>query len=157
MSNSTIASLSSLRSLLDAVFQSKSGTLELNILETARKHSHELVLVALGLLSARSIYRIFKRSTTFRHLDGPKPESVLWGNEELLFRLETSVTMHDELLNTYGSVCKIKGMLGEDRLWIADPRAMSDILMKAHDRFFESEPFAAWLRLTSGDHLLTTH
>ncbi|EUC57637.1 cytochrome P450 family protein [Rhizoctonia solani AG-3 Rhs1AP] len=157
MSNSTITSLASLHSLLDGALQSDSGTLALDILETAKQHSNQLGLVIFGLLIARCIYPVFKRSITFRELGGPKPESVLWGDEALLFRVESSLATHEELLNTYGSVCKIKGMLGEDRLWIADPRAMNDIILKAYDSFHEPEPFMAWHRLTTGNHLLTTH
>ncbi|CAE6536761.1 unnamed protein product, partial [Rhizoctonia solani] len=152
-----ITSLASLRSLIDGALQSESGTLGPHVLETAKQHSNQLVLALLGLLTARSIYPILKRSTTFRELDGPKPESVLWGDEALLFRPETSLTTHEELLKTYGSVCKIKGMFGEDRLWIADPRAMNDIILKAYDSFHEPEPFLIWMRLATGNHLLTTH
>ncbi|EUC57620.1 cytochrome P450 family protein [Rhizoctonia solani AG-3 Rhs1AP] len=157
MSNLAITSLASLRSLLNGALQSESGTLGPHVLETAKQHSNQLVLALLGLLTARSIYPILKRSTTFRELDGPKPESVLWGDEALLFRPETSLTTHEELLKTYGSVCKIKGMFGEDRLWIADPRAMNDIILKAYDSFHEPEPFLIWMRLATGNHLLTTH
>ncbi|EUC62780.1 cytochrome P450 family protein, partial [Rhizoctonia solani AG-3 Rhs1AP] len=134
MSSPTIASLVSLRSLLDGTLQSESRTLGLDILLTAKQHSNELVLAV---------------------LDGPKPESILWGDEALLWRVDTSLTAHEELLNQYGSVCKIKGMLGEDKLWIADPRAMNDIILKAHDNFHEPESFVTWMRLTSGNHLLT--
>ncbi|EUC57639.1 cytochrome P450 family protein, partial [Rhizoctonia solani AG-3 Rhs1AP] len=158
MSNSTIELLVSLRSLLDgAAFQSDKGALALDILETAKQHSNQLGLVIFGLLTARCIYPVFKRSTAFRQLDGPKPESVLWGGEPLLFRVETSLTAREELLNTYGSVCKIKGMLGEDRLWVADPRALNEIVQKAYDSFHEAEIFLAWHRLALGNYLTTHH
>ncbi|KEP44895.1 cytochrome P450 family protein [Rhizoctonia solani 123E] len=158
MSNSTIELLVSLRSLLDgAAFQSDKGALALDILETAKQHSNQLGLVIFRLLTARCIYPVFKRSTAFRQLDGPKPESVLWGGEPLLFRVETSLTAHKELLNTYGSVCKIKGMLGEDRLWVADPRALNEIVQKAYDSFHEAEIFLAWHRLALGNYLTTHH
>ncbi|KAG8732687.1 cytochrome P450-dit2 [Ceratobasidium sp. 423] len=157
MSNSTVPSFASLRSLLDAALQSEGGASGLELLASLKDHSTELGFGLLGLLSARSIYQLVKRSTTFRELDGPTPNSFLWGDEALMFSPETSLTAHEELLNKYGSVCKIKGMLGEDRLWIADPRAMNDIILKSYDSFHEPEAFLAWIRLTSGNHLLVTN
>jgi hypothetical protein len=67
------------------------------------------------------------------------------------------VRFQDKLLDTYGSVCRLKGELGvslyiilgtishtlhelqKDQLWVADPRAMHEILIKGHDDFKEPE------------------
>ncbi|CCO36125.1 Cytokinin hydroxylase [Rhizoctonia solani AG-1 IB] len=81
----------------------------------------------------------------------------MWGDEALLFDFENSLATHDELLDRYGPVCRIKGALGEDRLWIADPRAMNDIILKGFDYFHEPEGFVAWIKLAFGPNIITTH
>ncbi|KAF8751249.1 cytochrome P450 [Rhizoctonia solani] len=104
-------------------------------------------------------------------LDGPKPASFIFGkqltsssretkpitplkgNEMLLFLPETSLSIHDECLGRYGSVCKFKGMMGEDLLWIADPRAINEIILKGYDCFHSSEGF--WTDLAFGPNLVT--
>ncbi|KAJ1307064.1 hypothetical protein OPQ81_008043 [Rhizoctonia solani] len=143
MLNSTLTSINSFHSLLD-------------YLSAAKNHSLELGLSVLTVLGARFLYTILKRANMFRQIDGPKPSSLLWGDEALLFEFATSLSVHDDLLNRYGSVCKLKGPLGEDRIWIADPRAMSDIVVKGFDDFHEVEGFVAWFALAHGPTIITT-
>ncbi|KAH7325283.1 cytochrome P450 [Rhizoctonia solani] len=143
MLNSTLAVPSSLDALFD-------------YLETAKNHPLELGLSIMIALGSRYIYTTFTRANAYSELDGPTPSSFLRGDEALLFTPETSLSIHDELLNRYGSVCRIKGPLGEDRIWIADPRAMSDIVVKGFDDFHEVEGFVAWFALTQGPTIITT-
>ncbi|CAE6458178.1 unnamed protein product [Rhizoctonia solani] len=143
MLNTTLTSVSSFHSLF-------------NHLASAKDHPIELGLGILTALGARFVYKTIKRATAFSELDGPTPSSLLWGDEALLFNFETSLTIHDELLDRYGPVCRIKGPLGEDRIWIADPRAMSDMVVKGFDDFHEVEGFVAWFALTNGPTIITT-
>ncbi|GAB1525223.1 hypothetical protein RhiTH_008380 [Rhizoctonia solani] len=123
---------------------------------TAKEHPFEIGVGLLTTFGAHFALKAFRRANAFRQLDGPTPSSSLWGDEALLYDIKTSLTIHDELLNRYGSVCKIKGPLGEDRVWIADPRALSDIVVKGFDDFHEVEGFVAWFALTQGPTIITT-
>ncbi|CAE6456781.1 unnamed protein product [Rhizoctonia solani] len=144
MLNSTIlTSISSSDSLLE-------------YLSIVKEHSTELGIGLLTALGARFVYKTVKRANTFSDLDGPAPTSFLWGDEALLYDFETSLKIHDELLEQYGAVCRIKGPLGEDRIWIADPRAMGDMVVKGFDDFHEVEGFVAWFALTHGPTIITT-
>nr|AVZ23850.1 cytochrome P450 [Thanatephorus cucumeris] len=119
-------------------------------------HSLELILMVLGALGIRIFYKIVKKSKVFGNLDGPASESLLWGNEKLMFNFERSSTIQEELLSKYGPVCRIKSILGEDRLWVADPRAMHEILQKAYDHFHEPPSVLAWLQITLGNNIVST-
>ncbi|CAE6535269.1 unnamed protein product [Rhizoctonia solani] len=143
MLNSTLTSIAPIHSLLDYI-------------TSAKDHPLELGLGILTVFGVRFAYTTLKRANAFRQLDGPTPSSSLWGDEALLFDFETSLTIHDELLNRYGTVCRIKGPLGEDRIWIADPRGMSDIVVKGFDDFNELEGFVSWFALTQGPTIITT-
>nr|AVZ23830.1 cytochrome P450 [Thanatephorus cucumeris] len=122
----------------------------------AREHPFEIGVGLLTAFGAHLALKAFRRANAFRQLDGPTPSSSLWGDEALLYDIKTSLTIHDELLSQYGSVCKIKGPLGEDRVWIADPLALSDIVVKGFDDFHEVEGFVAWFALTQGPTIITT-
>ncbi|CAE6474313.1 unnamed protein product [Rhizoctonia solani] len=156
MAYSSLSSIFNTMRALECVSPPDNSSLFLTYVAVVKAHSLEFGLAILTTVGTRYLYTIFKRANVFKDLDGPTPNSLLWGDEGLLFDFETSLTVHDRLLNTYGSACKIKGILGEDRIWIADPRAMDDIVLKGVDTFKELEGFIAWNALTTGPSLITT-
>ncbi|CAE6448517.1 unnamed protein product [Rhizoctonia solani] len=115
----------------------------LDYILSAKDHPLELGIGILTALGVRFVFTALKRANAFNGLEGPTPSGSLWGDDGMFYDIRTGLTIHDELLNRYGSVCKIKGPLGEDRIWIADPRAMSDIVVKGFDDFHEVEEFVA--------------
>nr|AVI01412.1 steroid 19-hydroxylase [Thanatephorus cucumeris]QDJ74241.1 cytochrome P450-1 [Thanatephorus cucumeris] len=155
MSNSTLVSFASLRTLLDTVVQPGGGSSSSDVLALAKTHSLELGLGAFAIVATRYMYQLLKRANALKELDGPSPISSIWGDENLLSDFENGLSAHDELLNRYGSVCRIKGPLGEDRLWTADPRAINDIILKGFDHFHEPEGLLAWFDLSFGPTLIS--
>ncbi|CUA72706.1 Cytochrome P450 4V2 [Rhizoctonia solani] len=145
-----------MRTALDSLFQSGQNISGSNYPAIASGHAIELGVGLLTAIGARYAYTILKRANSFSELDGPTPASSIWGDEELLFNMDNSLPVHDQLLNRYGSVCRLKGTFGEDRLWIADPRAMSDIILKGFDHFHEPEGFIAWTKLAFGPSIIAT-
>ncbi|CAE6458115.1 unnamed protein product, partial [Rhizoctonia solani] len=79
---------------------------------SARDHPLELGIGLLIALGVRFVFTALKRANAFSELEGPTPSGSLWGDEALFYDVKTGLTIHDELLNRYGSVCKIKGPLG---------------------------------------------
>ncbi|KAJ1308099.1 hypothetical protein OPQ81_002162 [Rhizoctonia solani] len=144
-----------MRTLFDSLLQFGEGS-GFDYLAATKDLSLELGLGVLTVISTRYIYTILRRTNTFSELDGPRPASSIWGDEDLLFNFENSLATHNELLNRYGSVCRLKGSLGEDRLWVADPRAMNDIILKGFDYFHEPEGFIAWIKLAFGPNIIAT-
>ncbi|QRW26063.1 cytochrome P450 family protein [Rhizoctonia solani] len=47
-------------------------------------------------------------------LDGPAPSSAIWGSTEDMFDPDTALDFQDKLMDTYGSVCRIKGPFGKN-------------------------------------------
>ncbi|KIK19035.1 hypothetical protein PISMIDRAFT_161208 [Pisolithus microcarpus 441] len=84
-------------------------------------------------LVAYAIYRRFTR-TSLSQLRGPKSTSFLFGN---LLDLYQSMAGEAEFRwkNLYGSVVRVKGILGEDQLVVSDPKALSRILSSASQQF----------------------
>ncbi|KAI6029284.1 cytochrome P450 [Pisolithus microcarpus] len=84
-------------------------------------------------LVAYAIYRRFTR-TSLSQLHGPKSTSFLFGN---LLDLYQSMAGEAEFRwkNLYGSVVRVKGILGEDQLVVSDPKALSRILSSASQQF----------------------
>ncbi|KAF8698333.1 cytochrome P450, partial [Rhizoctonia solani] len=141
--------------LLDSLLHPGGGNATARYLAPTKYRELGFGLGVLAVISARLVYVTLKRANAFRSLDGPKPASFIFGNEMLLFLPETSLSIHDECLGRYGSVCKFKGMMGEDLLWIADPRAINEIILKEYDCFHSSEGFVTWTDLAFGPNLVT--
>ncbi|TFK53078.1 cytochrome P450 [Heliocybe sulcata] len=96
-------------------------------------------IVALGTLLSVLLGVLFLRRTprksSLDKVPGPAAESFLTGH--LLKLFDPSGPFHKNLVNAYGQVVKIQGLLGADQLYITDPRAISYIL--ANDNgIFES-------------------
>ncbi|CAE6471531.1 unnamed protein product, partial [Rhizoctonia solani] len=101
-----------------------------------REHSfYMLGLGALGAAGALTVYRSTKRSAGMNNINGPSASSFLWGHAPEMFDPASSIPLQGRLLKTYGASCKMKGEIGGDQLWTADPRAMHEILVKGHDDF----------------------
>ncbi|KAI6117840.1 cytochrome P450 [Pisolithus croceorrhizus] len=71
------------------------------------------------------IYRHFT-GTSLSRLRGPKPTSFLFGNLPELFQCQAGEADF-RWQRLYGGVIRVKGILGEDQLMVADPKAISRI------------------------------
>ncbi|CAE7152067.1 unnamed protein product [Rhizoctonia solani] len=90
-------------------------------------------------------------------LAGPTPSSIVWGSTADMFDADTGLEFQDDLMNTYGSACRVQGPFGANELWISDPRAFQEILIKAHDDFVEPDWFTTWLKLIFGPVVATVY
>ncbi|GAB1526240.1 hypothetical protein RhiTH_009407 [Rhizoctonia solani] len=82
---------------------------------------------------------------------------LLTGSVSDIFDDEGGLEFQDKLRNTYGSVCRIQGPFGASELWVSDPRALQEILIKAHDSFKEPDWFTTWLELVFGQVVSTVY
>ncbi|KAI6046270.1 cytochrome P450 [Pisolithus marmoratus] len=82
------------------------------------------------------IYAIYRRFTgsSLSRVRGPKPTSFLFGN---LFELYQGQAGEADFRwqRLYGNVIRMKGILGEDQLIVADPKALSQIFATASYQF----------------------
>ncbi|CEL53280.1 hypothetical protein RSOLAG1IB_06247 [Rhizoctonia solani AG-1 IB] len=120
-------------------------------------HLYYALLGVLGVVGVLVLSRTAKNGSNISDLDGPVPSSTIWGNTEDVFDAETALDFQDKLMDTYGSVCRIKGPFGADELWVSDPRALQDILVKGHNDFREPGWLMTWLRLVFGPVVPTVY
>ncbi|QRV78708.1 cytochrome P450 family protein [Ceratobasidium sp. AG-Ba] len=88
-----------------------------------------LTIVVMIVLALKRILK----SSPYRNISGPASSSFMYGHIQDMLGPDGAL-FQDHLQSTYGSLSKIKGSFGEDRLYISDPRAMQEILVKEHDK-----------------------
>ncbi|CAE6474028.1 unnamed protein product [Rhizoctonia solani] len=119
-----------------------------------------LYYTLLGIFGATSALALLKATNSnpksnVSTLAGPTASSTVWGNTPELYNPETNLDFQDQLRSAYGSACLLKGPFGAKDLWVSDPRAMQEILIKGHDEFREPAWLTTWLKLVFGPAVIT--
>ncbi|KAF8688543.1 cytochrome P450, partial [Rhizoctonia solani] len=109
---------------------------------------------AVGALAFRTKSTIKSNIST---IDGPAPSSMLWGSACDMFDDERGLAFQDDLMKSYGSACRMQGPFGTTELWISDPRAIQEVLVKGYYDFKETSWFNAWVKLVLGPVVATLH
>ncbi|KAF8202143.1 cytochrome P450 [Pholiota molesta] len=89
------------------------------------------------------------------NIPGPPSESFWTGVFGKVFN-NNAWAYHRYLANTFGSTIKIKGVLGENELYVFDPKAMHHIFVKDQHIFEETNTFIRGNNLWFGEGLLGT-
>ncbi|KAF8058710.1 cytochrome P450 [Lyophyllum atratum] len=117
-------------------------------------------LAVLCLLGA-ALYRLYRRWTriSVKHIPGPEPESFVLGNLSQLAQgqaAEASFYARAELKwkAQFGDIVRIKGLFGEDRLLVSDPKALQYILQTSGYNFPKQPARRELSRLTTGKGIL---
>ncbi|CAE6378107.1 unnamed protein product [Rhizoctonia solani] len=121
--------------------------------------SHPLESSAAVAITSLGVYTLRHIITPSRYsnIDGPPNNSIVFGHMTKLFGAH-GVGFHDELQDKYGSVCKVKGMLGKEDLFVSDPRFLHEVLVKGVDVTFSHEQyFHDFNTATLGPGLLSTN
>ncbi|KAJ3758954.1 cytochrome P450 [Lentinula raphanica] len=88
-----------------------------------------------------------------RHVPGPHPSSLLWGEEWLLY-YSTPGAHYVRWHRQYGKVFQFTGAFGHQVLSITDPRAIKYILSEAIFDFPKPKGVRAWFKATLGEGIL---
>ncbi|KAI0056916.1 cytochrome P450 [Artomyces pyxidatus] len=102
-----------------------------------------------------SAVRRHRKKLAFLDIPGPPCPSYLTGNFLQVFDHISGIQFREHIRQTYGTVSKISGPLGEQDLVISDPMALSYIL-KSQDQFDETEWFLAVFRHAFGPCLVSS-
>ncbi|KAF8690353.1 Cytochrome p450, partial [Rhizoctonia solani] len=120
-------------------------------------HLGYTLLGVLGLAAVLVLSRAVRSKSNISMLDGPAPSSAIWGSIEEMFDPDTALDFQDKLMDTYGSVCRIKGPFGAEELWVSDPRALQETFVRGHDSFRDPRWLMTWLKLVFGPVVLTVY
>ncbi|KAF5316337.1 hypothetical protein D9619_006495 [Psilocybe cf. subviscida] len=113
-----------------------------------------LIIYALSWILWKALHRRLFPSP-LDNIPGPKPSSFLLGSVAEL-QNPNAWAFHKAIAEKFGGVIKLKGLLGQDTLYVFDPKALHNILVKDQD-IYEEHPIAiTFSRLAFGDGLLGT-
>ncbi|KAF9565111.1 cytochrome P450 [Agrocybe pediades] len=112
------------------------------------------VFLSFALLLWRPVIRLLVKSP-LDNIPGPTPESYWRGIFGKVFHAD-AIDFLEDIAKTYGSVSRIPSFMGENWLFIFDPKALQHIVGKEQDAFEETDAFIASNKLAFGDGLLGT-
>ncbi|KJA16173.1 hypothetical protein HYPSUDRAFT_47597 [Hypholoma sublateritium FD-334 SS-4] len=95
-----------------------------------------------GSLVCWGLWRLYKSrsaNSSLNNIPGPPAKSIWTGSFADFYNID-GWAYHAHISKTYGSVIKIKALIGENQLYIFDPKALHYILVK-EQHIFEESPF----------------
>ncbi|KAJ8090527.1 hypothetical protein PM082_002415 [Marasmius tenuissimus] len=109
--------------------------------------------VAVRVVKALSHHLHIRRC--LRTIPGPRPSSLLWGEEWLLYHTEPG-SQYSKWHEEFGRVVKFTGAIGHQALSITDTRAITSILGEHAYSFPKPDGVRAWFKATLGEGLVWT-
>ncbi|KAL0956199.1 hypothetical protein HGRIS_002356 [Hohenbuehelia grisea] len=108
-----------------------------------------------GFGLAAVLYVLYRRRSriSVSHVPGPEPESFLLGNFKELFQSKAAEADF-KWTRQYGDIVRIKGICGEERLLIADPKALQYIVHTSGYNFMKWPDRTELSRVLMGRGLL---
>ncbi|KAF8633415.1 hypothetical protein AX17_004586 [Amanita inopinata Kibby_2008] len=101
------------------------------------------------------VQRFYKRLTriSISHVPGPQPESFMLGNLREFYH-DQAMEAEFRWQKIYGDIVRFKASFGEDRLLIADPKALQYIYQTSGYNFFKQPERREMTRIISGRGIL---
>ncbi|KAF8805234.1 cytochrome P450 [Phlegmacium glaucopus] len=115
----------------------------------------QAIIVCATSYALWKVLRQFFFKSALDNLPGPPSQSLLFGVFPQLFNTN-AWEFHKEIAQKYGSVIKIKAFLGENQLYVFDPKALHHITVKDQYIYEETSSFIQGNRLFFGPGLLGT-
>ncbi|KAJ6577198.1 cytochrome P450 [Mycena capillaripes] len=115
---------------------------------------HALLVIG-GLWVARWLWMVLLTRKILNNVPGPTPRSFLTGNFAEIYSVN-GWDFHHELGEKYGGVVRVSGLLGEQILYVFDPKALHQILVKDQDIFEETHSMIRGTRVSFGEGILST-
>ncbi|PFH54737.1 hypothetical protein AMATHDRAFT_134704 [Amanita thiersii Skay4041] len=111
-------------------------------------------MIAFSAISlAKSFVGIAYRRFVLRHVPGPPPPSLLWGEEWHLYTSHPG-SLYSSWHKNYGKVVRFSGVFGHQILSIIDPSAISFILGEGAYSFPKPQSVRAWFKALLGEGIL---
>ncbi|EIN06781.1 cytochrome P450 [Punctularia strigosozonata HHB-11173 SS5] len=109
---------------------------------------------ALLTWSLRHLYRRYAIKSILRVLPRPPDAGFLTGHLLMMFDPWSGVKLQEEFA-TLGSVFQVNGLIGDEQIYVTDPRALHHILVKDETKFEETRAFIELNKLIFGDGILS--
>ncbi|KAF8206530.1 cytochrome P450 [Mycena galopus ATCC 62051] len=104
---------------------------------------------------ARWFWLTISARKILNNIPGPPSPSFWTGNFKEIYSFN-GWNFHHELTEKYGGVVRIDGLLGEKQLYVFDPRALHQIMVKDQDIFEETHSTIRGTRVSFGEGILST-
>ncbi|KAF7969084.1 hypothetical protein HWV62_28328 [Athelia sp. TMB] len=91
-----------------------------------------------------------------RHADSFRTLDIWSFAGNLLGLFQDGLAYNFQLIEKYGGVFKVFGLLGDEVLYVSDPRALHSIVVKEQETFEETDMFIEANRLIFGEGLIST-
>lgn len=125
--------------------------------EYVRADPAKSLAMAAGSAAGAYILKKLISPASYPNIAGPPSSSFLYGHLLDIYS-PAGMPFHDSLQDTYGSVAKVNGLMGRESLYISDPRALHEILVKEHENAFRHPQFFYNVNdVLFGPGLLTAH
>ncbi|OCH90422.1 cytochrome P450 [Obba rivulosa] len=108
----------------------------------------------LALVAWRLLKRITQPRNPLEDVAGPEKEHWLKGNYHRIFQDGWDYNL--QLAEKYGGAVKIHGLLGTLQLYVSDPRALHNIVVKEQHVFEETDMFILGNKIIFGEGLIST-
>ncbi|KAJ3789675.1 cytochrome P450 [Lentinula aff. detonsa] len=112
-----------------------------------------LCLVVAFYFCLKFVAHILTTRHALRHVPGPRPSSLIWGEEWLLYH-STPGAHYVRWHRQFGKILRFTGAFGHQVLSITDPSAIKYILGEAIFDFPKPKGVRAWFKATLGEGIL---
>ncbi|KAJ7475738.1 cytochrome P450 [Mycena latifolia] len=112
-------------------------------------------LVVAAIWVIRWLWLRFTAQRILNNIPGPKSRSFWTGNLAEIYSV-SGWDFHQELVEKYGGVVRINALFGGKRIYVFDPKALHQIIVKDQDIFEAPESFIKETRLMFGEGLLSS-
>ncbi|KAI0092453.1 cytochrome P450 [Irpex rosettiformis] len=101
------------------------------------------------------VFGAYLQRSPLDNVPGPERTSFLRGNISDIFDRH-GWQYHDRLANEFPAVAKYHGPFGTRGLYVSDPKALNNVIVKEQHIYEEPRWFLGWLYMTFGPGLLST-
>ncbi|KAJ7475705.1 cytochrome P450 [Mycena latifolia] len=112
-------------------------------------------LAVTAIWVARWLWLRFSVQRILNNIPGPKSRSFWTGNLAEIYSV-SGWDFHQELVEKYDGVVRIDALFGGKRIYVFDPKALHQIIVKDQDIFEEPESFIKGAHVMLGEGLLST-
>ncbi|KAJ7127139.1 cytochrome P450 [Mycena epipterygia] len=115
----------------------------------------QAVLAITAVWVARWLWLRLAAQRILNNIPGPDSRSFWTGNLAELYSVD-GWDFHKEIGEKYGGVVRVNALFGDKQVYVFDPKALHQIIVKDQDIFEETDSMTRGCRMSFGDGILST-